>query len=1082
MLESHLDEDMARAIYESLPMFEAVNINKEYLENQAGSSDAFWVSKRRVLTEWNDAGMSGMVQPKIEAKLLNFLYLMDIRSPGWLNADRIHKFHDLAVHRSLEQRFLSKVNSDTTPAKADELLSAALEGAVQATKAYPGLTKAEEDIWNRVKVYHEFPDGFKWVYAVNADGSIAGYIPSRITSKTMHHCGNEPSKRAGNQYWGLRGPDGKEYLTVILNGEGAIEESKSWGNQPSRYRVQLLPYVKWFLKDRKVTGVGHRYDYGYATHCNFGVKDFIGDDPEFVDYVVENKPDLIGNTESRILFWQDALKAGVVTLDSLKEAFRESHGLSWIAQHNPGFEEYKESARFTLRDDSTCHRDSAFGANPFTVICAVCSGNPFTPDEIEYMAKSGKLSLEEFANYDIHLLDDDMQKRFVNAKPSNLNVLAHISNQVASFKVAPDLWRQLVPATPRLSDENVDKVVQLLSMIDDANPPSKVEKMVSEVFSGNTIPMAMKAMKGKIRWTSRATIYIRICSIVGKFEEMKLPPGLASAHAVMLNYLTGGDAREAGMDRSTHYTLIKGMQDIGAPRNKPLVDNYTPNLLNSIVLSPKHETMDYDDIRRLYLAMYDVWGDAVGRLIHDNIPSGDDDDNEPMRMAGIVTVPGLFTVNNILPVILKVFGIEGDHFDSMISYASTFARMIVDALSAFPRALLALKWNSSDTYARLGKLFDAFMQSDMKEMSHADGIREAVRIILSCVEKNPEAAVSEWGTSRIRYWYLGLGDVLLKVLSAYGMMSDSVGKIYRDMGCLSLEHDIVNMPGAWILFKIDEPEWEAMYEKYDYLFIQAYLCVAPTDVFIEDTAIGEFIYRKLLDADSHGRSTRLVAVLGNLAHSRTTLPKRSALGRIISNHIVTGDMVPGQSLFGHLYLMRMISAEAYRRYMERRPDRGAVNVNSYKSARSVLDRFRPTMKMDILPDLVEAAFRYCTDEVYEHLGDGNHMWAVDENAGDEATLIGSLASMLAMNYNKGFVSDAIIRLFTTGIVERLANFTKANRMACDDPEHPRSKIKCMAAPEIADAAEVLTSVKDDAEEFLLKRAARPKRAKRSAKN
>ena len=33
-------------------------------------------------------------------------------------------------------------------------------------------------------------------------------------------------------------------------------------------------------------------------------KDFMGDDPEFIEYVTENKPELFGNTEKRIMFWK----------------------------------------------------------------------------------------------------------------------------------------------------------------------------------------------------------------------------------------------------------------------------------------------------------------------------------------------------------------------------------------------------------------------------------------------------------------------------------------------------------------------------------------------------------------------------------------------------------------------------------------------------------------------------------------------------------------------------------------------------------------------------------------------------------
>jgi len=66
------------------------------------------------------------------------------------------------------------------------------------------LSATELRRWNNVKTVMEFPDGFRWVVALNKDGSDeVGYMPSTITYKTMNHCGNAMVEE-GDKYCFLR--------------------------------------------------------------------------------------------------------------------------------------------------------------------------------------------------------------------------------------------------------------------------------------------------------------------------------------------------------------------------------------------------------------------------------------------------------------------------------------------------------------------------------------------------------------------------------------------------------------------------------------------------------------------------------------------------------------------------------------------------------------------------------------------------------------------------------------------------------------------------------------------------------------
>ncbi len=614
---SGLDSHFARALSDAAyAMFEARNINKDYLKQEAdatGDPTRFQTARQSVQNLWAQEDMAHQLNEKAGQKVLNFLYLMEIRSPGFTTSDKLHAIHDLFVGNTLDTKFLSQVNSDTTPDQAAQVLANATEHQVKSAKVYPDLTDEEEAIWNRVRVFHEFDDGFKWVYAVKADGTIASHIPSNITFKTMHHCGNTPDAHSDNQYWELRGPDGKAYLTVILSPDGKIEESKSWGNQPNKYRRMIQPYVKWFLKN-KVTGVGYRYDYGYATHNNFGVKDFMGDDPEFIEYVSENKPELFGNTEKRIMFWKEAVQQGILTVDDIKRMFSEGMTLEEVLGRYDRLRDYHSTSRFSDWGENNgrvyYHRNtSVFGSNPFDVVCAACDGCPFNKEELKRLIMDKKVSLEEFANYDIHLLDNEMQKTFVSASPYNLSTLMRIAADVGTFEIADDIMTALIdvvkepkPTPPEnydtmtwmqrqgnqavLAYDNArnrwDSAVNTLRQyMREANPPEKARKVVDAVFGD---PQTMENIFGNANWDSRyggrdidywLDVFVR-------FSDLQIPATVMNSVGEALFT----DGRKSNM---TLRTFLR----IGRPRIDPMFENKTAKQIAALCLdTSEHMKLD----------------------------------------------------------------------------------------------------------------------------------------------------------------------------------------------------------------------------------------------------------------------------------------------------------------------------------------------------------------------------------------------------------------------------------------------------------------------------------------------------------
>ncbi len=585
ILESAFPADFAKAVYNALGIFEAVNINKDFLIREAGSPEQFAAAKGAVQTLWKADNMDAQLNQKSAQKVLNILYLMEIRKPGFTDPGKLHAIHDLYLHNMLDTKFLNAVNSDTTPEQAEEALTNAVEHQEQQQKAYPNLSASEEEIWNRVKVYHEFPDGFKWVYAVDEHGKIASHIPSNVTGKTMNHCGNAPRADSDDQYWELRDANGKAYLTIILNKDGELEESKSWGNQASKYRREIQPYVKWFLMD-KVTGVGRRYDYGYSTHTNYGMKDFIGDDPEFVNYVIDFKPALLGNTEEKILFWQGAVEAGIVSKDQMKQLFIKDLEIDELLDQ-PQFKEYTKSSKFKYDKDGSCYSSSVFGANRFEVLCASCGGCPFTQEELKKCILEDDIDFEEFVNYDIHLLTPEMQHAFVQRNPRYFDSIINLSEQVAAFKVDEKLVDALIEPLRNGPAYTTSRLLQYLAC---SNPPDKVHQCAHDVIENETI--MDNVFRGYDTTSGRKRMLNMVFPILARFSDLKILPVLKNVFAeVVLSAVS----KTADTYTRCHYPseMMTGAFSLGAERGYEFIKSVSPENIVSVI-TPTNDD-DFDD-------------------------------------------------------------------------------------------------------------------------------------------------------------------------------------------------------------------------------------------------------------------------------------------------------------------------------------------------------------------------------------------------------------------------------------------------------------------------------------------------------
>jgi len=171
---SYYDMELVNSVFEAYGLiFEAVSINKEYLLKLSGSPEKFNEIKNKVNGLWNTDQMSQFI-PKAD-KILPFLYLQEIKAPNSVDKSTMKFLHDLSSAGQLNT--LDKLNSDTTPEQFKQFIQ---QGS-RNLQNLGDLSPEEEETWLRVKVFHDFGDGYQWVVALDKDGNVSGFMPS------LHH-------------------------------------------------------------------------------------------------------------------------------------------------------------------------------------------------------------------------------------------------------------------------------------------------------------------------------------------------------------------------------------------------------------------------------------------------------------------------------------------------------------------------------------------------------------------------------------------------------------------------------------------------------------------------------------------------------------------------------------------------------------------------------------------------------------------------------------------------------------------------------------------------------------------------------
>lgn len=454
-------------------LLEAVSMNKAFLTKEAGSHEQFEEIKKQVNEWFTKHHLDQFVNPKEKEKLLPFLQLYLIRDEGFLTDDLALAIHDIAVVNKLTTMVLQKSNSDTRPDEFKSLLN----GAVKKEQNPNNLTPEEKEIWERVVVYHDFGDGYKWVYAVDENGNKVGAMPGNISSKMMRHCGNVPSEQHGDEYWELRDYKNNGYLTIIIN-DKLISESKSKGNQKNTNSKGISKYVMWLMKSPIIEGVGKRYDCGVMSSNNYGARDVAIHHPGFLEWVYENKPKLIGKTEALIMCFQNAVKVGGLTVEEIKSWYYDKISYTNLPS------EYKEYFNEG--------RNFIFGDNPWEVCNAIFGKCLFNEQEIITLINEDKISLPEFINSDINLLTEKVQIAFFKKAPgTNTKYLIEISVQVLKFYICPKILKVIIMKCSnllnvryynRLPDVKANTIRKQVEYIKHSMKEAKIKKIQNMLF------------------------------------------------------------------------------------------------------------------------------------------------------------------------------------------------------------------------------------------------------------------------------------------------------------------------------------------------------------------------------------------------------------------------------------------------------------------------------------------------------------------------------------------------------------------------------------------------------------------------
>ena len=1018
ILESHLGKAFAEAVYESLNLLEAVNINKDFLIKEAGSPEHFKKVRDGVQGKWNAENMNAQLNQKAAQKVLNLLYLMEIRKPGFTDTKKLHAIHDLYIHNMLDTKFLNVVNSDTTPEQADQALNNAVQHQVQQQKTYPDLSEEEEEIWNRVKVYHEFPDGFKWVYAVDSNGRIVSSIPSRVTSKTMNHCGNSPREGSDDQYWELRDADGKAYLTIILNKDGELEESKSWGNQVNKYRRQIQPYVKWFLMD-KVKGVGHRYDYGYSTHTNYGVKDFIGDDPEFINYVTEFKPALLGNTEEKILFWKGALEEGVVTVNQLKEMYVSKLSVSKLLD-DAKFNAYKSSSRFKYDKQGAFYSNSVFGSNRFEVLCASCGECPFTDAELKKYIDSGDIELEEFVNYDIHLLTPEMQRAFVARDEDNYDTIIDLSEQVASFKVADDLVDGLIDPFRSGTDGAYRK---LLEYLEKSNPPDKVHGYAVEVIENDTIVRNMFSACDEDN-NDPSVMLEDIFTVMNRFPDLQVNDSVKERISLMLKKLSETDSKYYRVSQIKR--TIGGLLSIGKERAGDIIKSYPPEQIVTL-LTPHPQDDDLDDMICLSSISARMLKEYGGAYTCTSFP---DNQSQLVYMLSVakegLTVPG-------------IENIAGSIADGVRKILKTSSSITLDNAQLYTLGLAAniktcdlLETGELALFMCIADRYGGYTITDEFTPELIERTMNDLKAVYANPDKNIIRNLAKYELFRLLEDVAGptptkefnkiVTDSLYIRATLCGRITGSnVNVLWDDRGHLSrlIAKKFIELP-------VEEwPQWIKLLSPT--YFVSLYLCSMTPDALYDDpNAMGCIIRaitgHSLLCPDSAltapGASTAddFIELLYDYADYRERTRFSHVIAARLSPLVEEGKLSITPENLKALSKNGLINPRAYRKAME-----SAVSTSSGKVKEDAViasDDIWRVIRSPLLPQLVLNTMRKLFDRYRNHTF-GVDIWESERKTGND--IIG-LIEKLADKRSYYQVMRAIQVMDEAGLIDQLNNF------------------------------------------------------------
>lgn len=487
-----------------------------------GNKDLVDGTKTQVNELWKARGMNEITSDS--KNILPYLYMIELKKPKTVNGNMLDILHDLIGANKI--KLINTLNTDSTPEDIEKFIKKAKKEINNLT----GLTPDEEKIWNRVKTFYDFGNGFKWVVALDEKGNVSPHIPSTITFKMAKHCGNSPRSGSSDQYFELR-KNQKPYLTVILDNQDKIAEAKSFHNKKNANPELVLPYYKWFLSNDKVKGVGQRYSHGYSPDTNMGLKDFFGHDDEFVEYALKNKPELAGATEKKIIDYKRKHKDKTVTEEEVIEIFKKS------SIHN-----LKSPENITLWE-----------------LRGIIGRIPFSEQEIIELIKSGRLGAIEIANTNHKLLTDEAQKLLLekdnnttistfvqvyeNVPTANIRVdyiIAKNPSNISKFdsKERINIFNKYTDIFKKAFGEKPQFVKTFMSSIPEKDRMYVIDK-APEIFEGGSDFITMFSDEDKMKLVEKfqspfARAFIKNPALIGNFggDENKLKLVLDKYHKI----------------------------------------------------------------------------------------------------------------------------------------------------------------------------------------------------------------------------------------------------------------------------------------------------------------------------------------------------------------------------------------------------------------------------------------------------------------------------------------------------------------------------------------------------------------------